>query len=487
MDVDALKRLDAFPYTHRVADVMVHPVATARPDDTLEDTIARLNARNVGSCVVVDDRGRAIGILTERDVLGAIGRSGPAALGQRLGALMSAPVEWVAPDALLYRAMARMDRRRIRHLAVLDDAERPIGMVTARALLRLRAGPALAIGDAVELADNAAALRAVHDGLPALARGLRAEGIGAAEICGVISAITRDITARTARLAEAAMAAEGRGPAPGPWCLLVLGSAGRGESLLAPDQDNAAIVGEAGAAEIDGWFLHWAERLNGLLDDAGIPLCKGGVMVRNRAWRHSVPDWDRQTGTWVGAPHGEALLNVDIFFDATPVAGDRALATAVSGPARRRAASSPAFLRLLAEHALSWRPPLGLFGRLRLENGRLDLKKGGLLPIVTAARVIGLAVASTSTGTGGRLQAAADAGRIGADNAADLERARQTFVEALLGQQLADLAAGRPAGNLLDPAPLDRAGRRRLVGALRQTAEAGVLVRDVLTAAPAAR
>ncbi|MGE0153324.1 MAG: DUF294 nucleotidyltransferase-like domain-containing protein [Reyranellaceae bacterium] len=477
----ALQRLDGFPYVHRVADVMVSPVLTASPQASLQETVARLQAQRSGSCLVVDAEGKAIGILTERDLLNAVGRFGPQALERPLGALMSAPVQWIAPDALLYRAIARMDRLRLRHLAVLDAHGRPLGMLTTRALLRVRAGGALAIGDAVETAPDAATLRAAHDQLPALAKGLLAEGIAAADISAVVSAITRDITARAAGLAESEMKAAGESAAPAPWCLLVLGSAGRGESLLAPDQDNALIVADGGAAHIEGWFARWSERLNALLDQAGIPFCKGGVMARNRAFRRSESEWRAEIERWIRRPEGEALLNVDIFFDAMAVAGDAAIAERLAAFARVAASQALPFLRLLAEAGTAHRPPLGLFGRLKLEDGRLDLKRGGLLPIVAAARVMALKMAAADTGTDQRLAAAAAGGRIGADNAAGLALARRIIARTILGQQLADIDAGRPPGNRIDPRRLTRAERRDLKQALEAAGEASELVQDVLT------
>lgn len=477
----ALRQLDSFPYIHRVADVMVAPVATAHPHDTLEATVRALRERRHGSCLVIDGDGRAIGIVTERDVLNALGRLGGEALVLRLEALMSTPVEWIAPDALLYRAIARMDRRRIRHLPVLDGDGRPLGMITTRSLLRLRAGRSLAIGDAVETAPDAAALRAAHDELPALAAALLADDVAAADVSAVLSAITRDITARAAHLATQEMAQAGESGAPAPWCLLVLGSAGRGESLLAPDQDNALIVADGGAGEIDGWFARWSERINAILDAAGVPLCKGGVMARNRAFRRTVSEWRGEIARWIALPQGEALLNVDIFFDAVAVAGDRTLSAAVFEPALAQAGRAPAFLRQLAEAGTAHRPPLGFFGRLQLHEGRIDLKRGGLLPVVSAARVMALKIGARDAGTDARLQAAVAAGRLGGDNAESLARARQTFAAAILNQQIADLAQGKPPGNAVDPRPLTRRQRTELKAALRQAGECATLVQDVLS------
>lgn len=65
------------------------------------------------------------------------------------------------------------------------------------------------------------------------------------------------------------MAAEGLGPPPCAFVLLLLGSGGRGESLLAADQDNALI--HQGAPD-EPWFAAQGERLAAILDAAGLPL-----------------------------------------------------------------------------------------------------------------------------------------------------------------------------------------------------------------------
>ena len=73
------------------------------------------------------------------------------------------------------------------------------------------------------------------------------------------------------------------------------------------------------------------------------------------------------------------------------------------------------------------------------------------------------------------------AGRLGGDNAESLARARQTFAAAILNQQIADLAQGKPPGNAVDPRPLTRRQRTELKAALRQAGECATLVQDVLS------
>src|SRR5262249_43829395 len=242
-----------FAYRHRVRDVMTSPVVTGRPDINLEAAIRLMRNAAISALIVVDEHDAACGILTERDVLAGIVRDGAAVLARPGGELMSRPIIGAPPDAFLHIALARMARHGFRHLAVIEPSGgRVLGMLSARSLLKQRAAAALALGDDIASAADSAAMAAAYRRLPQLARALLAEGVRASEVAQVISDALGDLTGRAASLAAAAMEAEGRGGAPAPWALLVLGSAGRGESLLAADQDNALVHG--GDEVLDPWF-----------------------------------------------------------------------------------------------------------------------------------------------------------------------------------------------------------------------------------------
>jgi signal-transduction protein with cAMP-binding, CBS, and nucleotidyltransferase domain len=371
-----------------------------------------------------------------------------------------------------------MARRGVRHLPVLDGAGRAIGMLSARDLLRQRAALALPLGDEIEDAPDSATLASVHRRLPSLARGLRDDGVPPIQIAAVLASITRDLTARAADLALAAMREAGEGEAPAPWCLLVLGSAGRGETLLAPDQDNALI--HEGAAGEAAWFARFGGHINRILDEAGVPYCKGGVMAREAAWRRSFADWTGAIDGWIARPRGEGLLDVDIFYDFVAVSGDRTLADRLRAHATRAARGSPMFLMMLATGHVGGGAPLDLLGRFRTREGRLDLKLHGLLPILGAARAIALGAGSDAVASDARWRAAVESGACSADEAAGLVEARAVIVEAILDQQMADIAAGVAPGGSVAPARLSRAGRDRLRGALRIAATAPILARDAL-------
>lgn len=275
------------------------------------------------------------------------------------------------------------------------------------------------------------------------------------------------------------MADAGWGAPPARWCVLVLGSGGRGESALIPDQDNAIV--HAGSESDDAWFAEAGRRIAETLDQAGIPLCKGGVMAKNAAWRRSLADWEQEVERWIRKKEGKELLNVDIFFDCAPVHGDRTLAAELRRHAIAAAGRSPLFLRLLAAELENRGSALGLFGFLRTQQGRFDIKLGGFLPIVTAARVMALKHGVDALGTGERLAELAQRNAVNADDAANLVRAYGFLIQQLLVQQTADIAAGLKPSTRVDPRHLHPALKPALKSALRLADLAAEIVRGALS------
>ena len=281
----------------------------------------------------------------------------------------------------------------------------------------------------------------------------------------IVSNEVRALTARAAAIAAARLETEGYGPAPAPWCVLVLGSGGRGESLLSADQDNALV--HAGSDGDDAWFAALGAGLADLLDEAGVRRCQGGIMAANAEWRGSVPVWRERVDGWLRRSAPEDLLHVDIFYDLVPVAGAIGLGRDLHTAAVDAAGRTPAFIALLAESVAAMSPAIGLFGRLRTSEGRVDLKLGGLLPLVGTARTLALRIGSRARSTPERIQDAGAAGRVSSSDAETLVRIHRSLLTMILEQQIEDLATGVSPSGRIEVRRLSRSDRRALVRDLR--------------------
>jgi signal-transduction protein with cAMP-binding, CBS, and nucleotidyltransferase domain len=465
-DVSSLARLDSFPYRHRLAEVMAHPVLTGPQDITLAEACERMNNAKVSSLVVVDEVGRTKGIVTERDVLRNLAQVGAGALDKRLSEVMSSPVNSVAGDAFLFVGIARMTRLGLRHLVVVDDRDRPVGMITGRALLKIRTSKALVIGDDIAEAESAADMDRARQALPDLATNLLADGVSANDCTAVISTVLRDITKRAAQLAERSMIADGWGGPPSRFALLILGSGGRGESLLTFDQDNAIV--HTGPPSHDIWYAEFGQRLNRTLHEAGIPYCEGDVMACNPIWRRSLDDWKTEILHWVFEPKMQTVMNVDIFFDFLPVYGDRDLAHELKRYAIKTAATSAFFLQFLNLNVAQMEVPLGIFGEFTTTHGRLNAKKFGLLPLVSAARAKAVKAQILASNTADRYKALNEAGQLHKDDLASLLESHETILRIMLEQQLRDIASGQKPSARIEPRGLPRTSQKKLKAAFKR-------------------
>jgi DNA polymerase-3 subunit epsilon/CBS domain-containing protein len=483
-----LGRIDSYPYRHRVRDVMSKPPRLIPATSTLGDALSQLIRDRISSLFVVPAGympgkvpASAAGIITERDVLRALAIQGEGALKLGLERFASKPLTVIPAEAFVYRAIGRMSRLKIRHLGVTDEAGHLVGALSARDLLRLRAGEAVSLGDEIDQAEDVHALGLAWAKLPHVAASLMAENVPARDIAAIISRELGALTRQAAVIAERRMRDAGLGEPPCAYAMTVLGSGGRGESLLAMDQDNALVFerGEPGGAE-DAWFATLGGHVADILNEVGVPYCKGGVMAKNAEWRGSVATWHRRISDWIGRSRPADLLAVDIFFDMRGVYGSLALADALWRHGFEAAKGKVEFAKLLAEASGHVESAVGFFGGFKTTHGRIDLKRAGLFGVVSTARVLAIRHHVVERATPARLLGVRALG-LGSDNDIDaLIEAHPVFLEFILSQQLEDIHAGRPAANTVAIKRLSPRERERLQSALQAVRHLDEFTRQML-------
>ncbi|ABO08568.1 CBS domain-containing protein [Pyrobaculum calidifontis] len=117
----------------RVSDIMVKEVVTAKKDEKIKDVALRMYEKKVGSVVVVDEEGKPVGIITERDMVYVCARG----LSPDTPAWMvmtENPVT-INENALVTEAMEKMRQLDIRHLPVVDSTGKLVGIISFRDVL----------------------------------------------------------------------------------------------------------------------------------------------------------------------------------------------------------------------------------------------------------------------------------------------------------------------------------------------------------------
>ncbi len=442
--------------------------------DSCGDVVARMVAAQATAAVVTGPDGRIAGILTERDVVRRLAFR--AAAETPVADVMSRPVMTVSADDFLYHAIARMRRFRWHHFPVVGSAGMPVGMLHLDDALAAASDRLLGQIDRLTQEGTLHGIREVKSAQVDLADELFADNVPVPEIQGLLTHINRDIHRRIVENHSAEMAAESWGPAPVAFSFIIMGSGGRGESFLYPDQDNGLILDDypdAAHSEIDPWFVELADRVTRDLDAVGFPLCKGYVMATNPLWRKTATQWRAQLSGWLRRCSTVALRLADIFFDFRACHGAPDLAADLRAYVTDALKTSPAFLKALYLDGEEYGVALGWFGRFVTEKtdpehlGKVNLKHTGTLPLVQATRLLALRTGIPDLSTTMRLQHLHAAGVIDADVHDHLTAAFGHITGLLLRQQIADFKAGRLTSNYVHPDTLRERERDVLVDSFR--------------------
>ena len=434
-----------------VGELVQRPPVFVDPTASVEEAARRMREEGISSLLV---RGEPLGILTDRDLRNRVLAEGLPP-STPVGQVATRPTFTLPADTPLLEAVAAMLERRIHHLP-LTRGEEVVGVVTHTDLLAHQAQSPLALLRRVERLE----LARYGEEVARLVAGLFQAGVPALEIGRVVAGLNDALIRRLLQEAERTL-----GPPPVPYAFFVFGSEGRKEQALLTDQDNALALAEEGH---EAYFQALAERVVEGLVAAGIPPCPGGYMATR--WRLSLARWQEVFARWMEAPEPQALLDAQIFFDLRPVGGSLSLA-ALERLIQEKAKAG-VFLYHLAQAALAFRPPLGLFGRVRTEEGFIDLKRHALAPIVSLARVYALMAGSPARRTPERLKQGAEKGAVSLELAERLEEAYAFFFHLRLKAQLQALKEGRPPGNRVVYKALSPLERRRALEGFRAILEA---------------
>jgi CBS domain-containing protein len=103
---------------------------TAQADESVRTAAQRMGTRNVGTLVVLNEFGRPVGILTDRDVAVRVVGQGREPYATIVGSVMTENVETVSEDVPISSALSRMRSRGVRRLPVTNAAGDCVGMVS---------------------------------------------------------------------------------------------------------------------------------------------------------------------------------------------------------------------------------------------------------------------------------------------------------------------------------------------------------------------
>lgn len=425
----------------RLGEGHLHPPVFVAPETSILEATRLMRAREV-SAVLVQRDGQT-GIFTERDVrerslLMGLPESTP------IGDLATYNLCTIDREDFLFNALVLMTENAIRHVVVTRNGEIE-GIFEQADLLGYLANSSYVIASKLDRARTRSDLDAAAAAIPNLVRSLFGRGVKPRYIGRIVTDLNRKLFRRVfEQSVPPALRDE--------ICLMVMGSEGRGEQLLRTDQDNGLIFRHD---PVDGERAAIAEPFTRTLIELGYPPCPGNVMVTNPEWSQTLVAYRRELRHWLAQPTGDAFLKLAILYDASAVAGDAGLLIDIKALLFDLLGQEEAFTGHFARATLTFPTPLGMLNRFLYATTKdgskgIDIKKGGIFPIVHGVRSLALEYRVTETNTIARIQALSGRGPFSEDFTADLIEAFDFMGMLRLRHQFAAMDRGEAYDNMLD-------------------------------------
>lgn len=351
--------------------------ASLLPDGTdLEEATQFMSDQQV-NCVLVQ-RGKRYGMVTRSDLLNAI-------VLEKLPITTDAQVIanyrliTVESGDYLFNALILMTLHQIDRVVVMQSSELH-GIIDLADTLSYFSSHSHVVGLRIERASSIEELKDAAGDMGKLIRSLYSQGVKVRFAMDLLAALNKRLMSKLFNL----IVPENVLPHV---CLVVMGSEGRGEQIVRIDQDNGLIMRDG---------LDWPEcqetmeRYTQALVGLGYPQCPGQVMVNNPFWVQPISTWTQRMRDWVAKADSDSLLNLAISIDAYPVAGNKALFKTSRNWLLRELQQQQRFLSSFAEVTLAFETPLNFLGGIRDRAAGVDVKKGGIFPIVHGVRVLAM-------------------------------------------------------------------------------------------------
>lgn len=399
------------------------------------------------------------GLVTDRDFRSRVAR-GELGLDSPIGSMMSFPLITVSHKVSLASAFLQMVERGVHHLVVVDDFEKPIGVVRAMDLSSIQLRNPLLIRAAIESAQNIDDLASASQLLKPSLVELHDNGIPSLHVAGLMSAIVSAILTKVLTLSSSVDQ-----PVPHSW--LILGSMARGEPLPASDVDTAIVwADQREDSDATDEITNNAKKILTLMERCGLERCSNGANADNTLFSRSRSAWIDVSSAWLTDPtRAGALLLSSIAADNQPLTQITLGRTIMENI--RETTRSHEYLSEALRFALAKKPPIGFVKDFIVDQsgenkGGLNLKEGGLTPISSLARWCAIALGDVRGGTIDRLRRASESGLLQGEESDVLIGAFTEIHQLVFDEEIEDIRSGRKPNTWISPDSLDSLTRRHL-------------------------
>ncbi len=446
-------------FTHQIKNYMNNDYVIVEHTQTIGAAIRTIQSKKKSSILVIKDN-KLCGILTEQDIVRRITFSTKEEV--TVAELMNNPVTIVYEEDLLFHAVGKMRKNKFRHLPVININSYPVGIIDMHTALTAELGTIIDQIDRLAYDEkDLEGLKQIKQQQVLLAEMLIEQNVPSEDISYILSFLNNVIYRRAIRDAEEKVKDKNILTTVPAYCVLTMGSGGRMESFLHPDQDNGIIYedNDQDPNKVDSYFFELANIFTKTLDVVGIPLCKGDLMASNILWRKSISDWKKQIDFWTTDMAEQHLRYIDMLYDFRSIFGKRELADELREHILQKLQNKNV-LKFLYKSEEAATSGLNFFGGFILEKddknnlGMLNLKHTASLPLVESIRLYSIKHQIDKVSTMERLEGLHAKGVFNNHDFDFFKNAFKFLSNILLKNQVKRAREGKQILNFIDPKTL---------------------------------
>jgi CBS domain-containing protein len=431
----------------RVEDAFLQKPLIIDASRTIYDAVTTLKEQGGSSLIINSDDG--YGIVTDTDFRDKV-------ILQRMS--FDDPVEKIAtfglktvdPKEFLFNAQLQMNKFHIKRLVVQDEAGEIVGVLDMIALTSFFSSHIYSIMMELDSTQTIDELRDASEKFIRAIRVLYAKGVKVRYISKIVGQLNNRLFTKLFNLLAPKELQEQS-------ALIVMGSEGRAEQILKTDQDNALILSD-GCTVSKEVIEAFAQKYTQHMIDFGFPPCEGNIMVSNPYWVKRRSEFEETIFDWIHTPSEEGFMNLAIFYDAFCVGGDKHLLLDLKQYLFKVSSDSASFHSFFAKPVLSFETPLSMFANFIVDKkehkNELDIKKGGIFPLVHGIRSLALEKRLTKTNTVERIKVLSDMGVIDREFASELIESFNLLLTLRLRFRLEKIDAKSNPDNYINPGKL---------------------------------
>jgi CBS domain-containing protein len=454
--------------THTVRSIMSAPVLRCSAQTTLRQAHSLMSKAGVGSVVITDESERPTGVLTYASLSSRLMQAGADPDSDTAETARRRPV-LIPADEPLWKAQELQEGDGVKHVIVVENGK-AVGLISQTDIVRLLVSRHSVLATALQTVDEISGLRAQYEKITDIATELIESNRFARVAIRTLSEVHLAIQRRCVELTLEEISAEGGGTPPTDYALIIMGSGGRSEMMLDPDQDNGLVLPDEADLEnrqVSEWFRVFSERLNLNLDRAGYILCPGDIMARNPMFHKPLQQWMQQISAMTISPSEKAARWSNIVFDFNTLYGNDRLTSELREHVHESLSARPRLLQFMVSDDAKGQPSLNWFNRLVTTGERdgkqvIDVKRNGMRIVTNAARIFALRNGISSCNTNDRIQGLAREGSLTADFAATITAAYDELLDILISHQIRQRRDGHEPDKSVAPEDLPSSARESL-------------------------